>query len=169
MEVNNYKIIIPVSPDSINKVIRFGKTENDIVKLKKKWEKIAMIFLEQAIDDYKLPKKFVGRTAFFFKLFFETHRERDGDNYAAMCKGIIDACVQLKLLPDDNHNFVDDDGRRLRIDHDRPRVEVYIKEKNADGKFANLEKDYEQCKITDELGYVSSEQEGAISSVKTDS
>ena len=86
--------------------------------------------IEQAIANEELPSRFKGRIGVFFKLFFSTHRGRDGDNYSAMCKGIIDAMVQKNMIKDDNSDYVDDDGRRLRVDPERPRAEVYIKEKN---------------------------------------
>lgn len=142
MQKIKHKFLIPVSPDSINQVMTYGKTEGDVVKLKKKWERIAMTFIEQAIDDHELPHKLVGRVAFFFKLFFAVKRNRDGDNYEAMCKGVVDAFVKLQLIPDDNADFVDDDGRRLRIDPERPRVEVYITQKVDDETFAEI-KGYE--------------------------
>lgn len=129
MQVNHYKLLIPVPPDSINKVITYGKKEGDIVVLKHKWQKVAHTCIDEAIINGELPEKFKGRVAFFFKLYFQTNRERDGDNYAAMCKGIIDAFVQKRLIQDDSAEFVDDDGRRLRVEPDRPRVEVYVKEK----------------------------------------
>jgi hypothetical protein len=128
-QVNNYKIILPINPDSINKVITYGKREGDIVVLKKKWEKYALITIDEALDSGYLPPKFKGRLAFFFKLYFSLNRTRDGDNYEAMCKGIIDAFVVKKMIEDDNSNCVDDDGRRLLVDAERPRVEVYLKEK----------------------------------------
>jgi len=129
MQINKYKLLIPISPDSINKVITYGKKEGDIVVLKHKWQKLAHCFIEEAINEGQLPAKFKGRVSFFFKLYFETERTRDGDNYAAMCKGIIDAFVQKNMIEDDNALFVDDDGRRLRVDPERARCEVYIKEK----------------------------------------
>ena len=128
-QVNNYKIVVPYAPESINKVIGYGKSEGDIVVLKHKWQRLASIILEQAIVESKLPSKFKGRIGVFFILYFKTDRGRDGDNYSAMCKGIIDAMVRKNMIPDDNYNYVDDDGRRLRIDPERPRAEVYIKEK----------------------------------------
>jgi len=132
MEKNKYKIIIPVSPDSINKVATYGKKEGDVVVLKHKWQKLAYTILEEKINAGDLPNKFKGKIGVFFKLFFETSRQRDGDNYEAMCKGVIDALVYLKMIKDDNTEFVDDDGRRLRVEKDRPRVEVVITEKIKD-------------------------------------
>lgn len=141
MQINHYKIILPFSPDSINKVITYGKKEGDIVVLKHKWQKLSHLIIEEAIASGQLPTKFKGRVAFFFKLYFETARTRDGDNYEAMCKGIIDAFVQKRLLQDDNSHLVDDDGRRLRIDRDRPRVEIYIKEKIKDIELVSIKYD----------------------------
>jgi len=129
MQVNKYKITVPVSPDSINQAITYGKFERDIVILKHKWQRLAKLIIDCAIIDGDLPAKFHGRVAFFFKIYFETDRQRDGDNYEAMCKGIIDAFVNKQMIKDDNSDYVDDDGRRLRVDQERPRIEVYIKEK----------------------------------------
>lgn len=134
-------MLIPVSPDSINKVITYGKKEGDIVVLKHKWQKLSHIIIDDAIAAGDLPVRFKGRVAFFFRLYFETSRQRDGDNYEAMCKGIIDAFVQKRLIKDDNSSIVDDDGRRLRVDKDRPRVEVYIKEKIKDGDLVSINYD----------------------------
>lgn len=132
MEKNKYKIIIPVSPDSINQVATYGKRDGDIVGLKHKWQKLAYTILNEKINSGDLPCKFKGKIGVFFKLFFETSRQRDGDNYEAMCKGVIDALVYLKMIKDDNTEFVDDDGRRLRVEKERPRVEVIITEKIKD-------------------------------------
>lgn len=129
MQINRYHLLIPVSPDSINNVITYGKREGDIVVLKHKWQKLACQYIDEAINNGTLPPKFKGRIAVKFKLYFETERTRDGDNYEAMCKGIIDALVVKRLIPDDNAKYVDDDGRRLRIDSERPRAEMFIKEK----------------------------------------
>ena len=138
MQVNNYKFLIPVSPDSVNTVIQYGKREGDIVALKKKWEHIAMTFIDEAIDEGTLPERFNGRISIFFALYFSVKRNRDGDNYTAMCKGILDAFVVKHLVKDDNSKFVDDDGRRLRVDQERPRVEVFIKEKIEDGSLVGV-------------------------------
>ena len=56
------------------------------------------------------------------------HKERDGDNYTLMCKGILDAFVQMGMIKDDNFNYVDDNGRRFDVDNERPRVEIYVTE-----------------------------------------
>lgn len=143
MQINNYKIIIPYAPDSINQVMTYGKKDGDIVVLKHKWQKVAHTVIEQAIAEGKLPVKFKGRVAFFFKLYFKTSRQRDGDNYASMCKGIVDAFVQKRMIQDDSSEYVDDDGRRLRVDEERPRAEIYIKEKITDEKLVTI-KPYEQ-------------------------
>lgn len=142
MQIESYKLIIPTSPDSINKVITYGKKEGDIVVLKHKWQKIAHSFIEEAISENILPAKFKGRVAFFFKLYFETERTRDSDNYEAMCKGIIDAFVQKRLVKDHSSKYVDDDGRRLRVDQDRPRVEIYIKDKLKNDELVNINYNY---------------------------
>lgn len=142
MQTNEYKLVIPYAPDSINQVITYGKKEGDIVMLKHKWQKVAHTIIEQAIWDEGLPTKFKGRIAVFFKLYFKTERQRDGDNYAAMCKGIIDAFVQKRMIKDDSAEYVDDDGRRLRVDAERPRVEVYIREKITALNLISI-KDYE--------------------------
>lgn len=142
MQVNEYKMLIPVSPDSINKVITYGKKEGDIVVLKHKWQKLSHTIIDEAISYGQLPVRFKGRVSFFFRLYFETARQRDGDNYEAMCKGIIDAFVQKRLIKDDNSSIVDDDGRRLRVDKYSPRVEVYIKEKIKDDSLVSI--NYEQ-------------------------
>lgn len=125
---NNYKIVIPKNPDSINKVVKYGKKSGDVVVLKRKWEELAMIYIKKNQDEGELPEKFLGKIGIHFKLIFETQRERDGDNYTLMCKGILDAFVQMGMVRDDNHNFVDDNGRRFEVDNERPRVEIYITE-----------------------------------------
>lgn len=129
MQYNHYKLIIPYAPDSINKVVTYGKKEGDIVVLKHKWQKIAHTLIESAIANGELPVRFKGRIAVKFFLYFRTNRGRDGDNYSAMCKGVLDAFVQKNMIKDDNSKFVDDDGRRLRVDPDRPRAELFITEK----------------------------------------
>jgi Holliday junction resolvase RusA-like endonuclease len=151
MQTNNYKIIIPYAPDSINQVVQYGKRNGDVVMLKHKWEKVANFIIDQNVWDGNLPDKFRGRIGFFFKLYFKTERERDGDNYTLMCKGIIDAFVKKGFIKDDNARFVDDDGRRLRIDPEAPRVEIYIKEKIEDDILVKI-KPYEQptCEDTNQ-------------------
>jgi len=129
MEKNFYKFVIPVKPDSINKVCQFGKTGGDIIKMKHKWEKIAMTYIARARDSGDLPESFFGKIGVHFKLFFEYERQRDGDNYALMCKGILDAFVKSQMIEDDNYTHVDDNGRRFEIDKDQSRVEVHITEK----------------------------------------
>lgn len=125
---NYYKIIIPKNPDSINKVVKYGKRSGDVVVLKRKWEELAMIYIKKAQDEDELPEKFLGKIGIHFKLIFETQRERDGDNYTLMCKGILDAFVQMGMIKDDNFNYVDDNGRRFDVDNERPRVEIYVTE-----------------------------------------
>lgn len=139
MQINQYKLIIPYAPDSINKVITYGKKEGDIVVLKHKWQKIAHILLESAICSGELPTRFKGKIGVRFVLYFSTHRGRDGDNYSAMCKGVIDAMVQKNMIIDDSSRYVDDDGRRLKVDPDRPRAEVYIKEKIKDEDIVQIQ------------------------------
>lgn len=143
MQINHYKVIIPYAPDSINQVVQYGKKSGDVVMLKHKWEKVAHFIIDQNIYDGNLPDRFHGKVGFFFKLFFKTERERDGDNYTLMCKGIIDAFVEKGFIEDDSARFVDDNGRRLRIDPESPRVEIYIKEKVSDRKLIRI-KEYEQ-------------------------
>lgn len=144
MQIESYKLLIPASPDSINKVITYGKREGDIVVLKHKWQKIAHAYIDEALNSGELPDKFKGRVSFFFKLYFETERARDSDNYEAMCKGIIDAFVQKRLIKDDNSYLVDDDGRRLRVDRERPRVEVYIKDKISGKSLVEINYDFQR-------------------------
>lgn len=151
MQINNYHLLIPVSPDSINTVIMFGKREGDIVILKHKWQKLACLYIEEAIVNGFLPSKFKGRIAVKFKLYFETIRARDGDNYEAMCKGIIDALVVKRLIKDDNASFVDDDGRRLRVDKERPRVELFIREMIKDNLLVTI-KEYGNSKLGNNSG-----------------
>jgi len=138
VQINKYKLIVPYSPDSINRVGTYGKKDGDVVVLKHKWQKIAHTLIDIARADGTLPEKFKGRVAFFFKLYFTTNRERDGDNYEAMCKGVIDAFVQKRMIKDDSAQYVDDDGRRLRVDPERPRAEVYIREKIPDDELVSL-------------------------------
>ena len=129
MKKNLYKFVIPVKPDSINKVCQYGKKDGDLVKMKHKWEDIARIYIRKAKDDQTLPEHFNGKIGIHFKLFFELERQRDGDNYTLMCKGILDAFVMEKMIEDDNYTHVVDIGRRFEIDRDRSRVEVHITEK----------------------------------------
>jgi len=136
---NYYKLIIPVNPDSINKVVKYGKKDGDVVVLKRKWEHLGISYIRRAIDDRTLPEKFNGRIGVHFKLIFETERERDGDNYTLMCKGILDAFVLEKMIKDDNYKFVDDNGRRFRVDKERPSVEVYITETITDRDVVSIQ------------------------------
>ena len=167
MQINVYKLLIPVSPDSINKVMQFGRKESDITQLKKKWERIAITFIEEAQADGDLPARFNGRISVFFKLYFAMARNRDGDNYEAMCKGITDALVVKRLVLDDNSKVIDDDGRRLRIDPDRPRVEVLIKEKLPDGSLVEIDNyhRYESEEVEIEYGQFSPLQSGESDSL----
>jgi len=138
MQINHFKIVIPFSPDSINRVITYGKKEGDIVVLKHKWQKLAHLAIDTALEDGNLPPKFKGKIGVLFKCYFEYHRNRDGDNYTAMCKGIIDALVQKRMIKDDNSEYVDDNGRRLLVDDDRPRVEVFITERIPGNELVSL-------------------------------
>lgn len=125
----NYKITIPGQPDSINQVTSYGKNEGDLMHIKKKWEKIAFVQLQEELTEDRLPIKFRGVIGLHFKLYFELNRRRDDDNYTLMCKGILDAFVKMGMIEDDSNEFVQDNGRRLIIDPERPRVVVYITEK----------------------------------------
>lgn len=127
-----YKIILPYYPDTINKVTKFGKSEGDLVGLKKKWERRMIIAINDLQTDSKLPKIFRGTIGIHFKLYFEYKRTRDGDNYTLMCKGLLDAFVRSRMIIDDNEEFVQDNGRRLLVDYNQPRVEIYITEKVPD-------------------------------------
>lgn len=137
--------------------MQFGRKEADITQLKKKWERIAITFIEEAQINGELPDRFHGKISVFFKLYFSMVRNRDGDNYEAMCKGITDALVVKRLVLDDNSNIIDDDGRRLRIDPERPRVEVLIKEKLPDGSLVSIDNyhRYETEEIEIEYGQYS--------------
>lgn len=134
----HYKFTIPVTPDSINKVTKYGKTDGDVLHLKKKWEKIAIMQLQHEINEGRLPKEFKGVIGLHFKLYFEFSRTRDDDNYTLMCKGILDAFVRVGLIEDDSNEFVKDNGRRLIVDPDHPRVDVYITEHIADEAIPDL-------------------------------
>lgn len=133
--IKNYlKFVVPVRPDSINKVCQYGKKGGDVIQMKHKWEKIARIYIRRAIVDGELPEYFDGKIGVHFKLFFELERQRDGDNYTLMCKGILDAFVKEGMIEDDNYTHVDDNGRRFAIDKDQSRVEVHIVEKVEEDK-----------------------------------
>jgi len=136
---NHYKFVIPKNPDSINKVVKYGKKNGDVVGLKRKWEKLALIYLRKARDDGDLPEKFVGKIGVHFKLIFETERERDGDNYTLMCKGVLDAFVMERMIRDDNYKYVDDNGRRFQVEGDRGRVEMYITETITDRDVVSIQ------------------------------
>jgi len=145
---NNYKFTLPYPPDSLNKVMKFGKKEGDIVKIKHKWERLSILYINQAINSNMLPRQFTGKIGVHFKLYFKTSRERDGDNYASMCKGILDAFVKEGMIRDDSQQYVNDNGRRLILDRDRPRVDVYITEEVDDDDVVEIkplvEINYEQ-------------------------
>lgn len=133
-----HKIIIPLSPDSINKVTKYGKTDGDVLQLKKKWERIMISRINELHAEGSLPERFRGVIGVHFKLFFEFNRTRDDDNYTLMCKGILDAFVRTDMIEDDNNQFVQDNGRRLSVDPERPRVEVHIVEKIPDDRVATI-------------------------------
>lgn len=126
MNQNVYDIVIPVPPNSINEIVSFGSQFSDIRSLKKKWEKIAMHYLQELIDTEYLPEYFTGIIGVRFFIYFEKYRKRDGDNYYLMCKGIIDSMVELGLVEDDNSEIVKFDGIRCYVDKERPRVVVKI-------------------------------------------
>ena len=135
---NYYKLIIPVNPDSINKVVKYGKREGDVVVLKRKWESLAVNYILKAQQDGELPEEFLGKIGVHFKLIFDTERERDGDNYTLMCKGILDAFTKLRMIRDDNYKYVDDNGRRFQVEPERGRVEIYITEKILDRQIVEI-------------------------------
>lgn len=62
-----------------------------------------------------------------YRLFFETNRYRDDDNYVGGCKPVLDG---LK-----GHAFPDDDSRTVTVlppvfgvDRDKPRTEIVIRD-----------------------------------------
>ena len=130
MHNNNYRIIIPIRPDSINEITQYGKTNADLVAFKKKWEKLSLPYLNQCIDTGELPERFKGKVYIRFHLYFTLNRRRDEDNYTLMTKGIIDALVYLRILKDDSTEYLGNDGTRIHTEpnDDRPRVEMEITE-----------------------------------------
>ena len=130
MQIENYKLIIPTSPDSINKVITYGKKRRRHCCFKAQVAKDSSLFLlRKQYQKIFCQLNLKGALLSFLNYILKLERTRDSDNYEAMCKGIIDAFVQKRLVKDDSSKYVDDDGRRLRVDRDRPRVEIYIKDK----------------------------------------
>src|SRR5680860_111467 len=132
MEENQYDIIIPVEPNSINEIVSFGSQFSDIRSLKKKWQEIATFYLQEKIDSGDLPEFFTGIIGIRFFIYFEKRRKRDEDNYYLMCKGIVDSMVELGLVEDDNSEIVKFDGIRCYIDRDQPRVLISIIEYTSD-------------------------------------
>lgn len=126
METNEYNVIIPVSPNSINEIVSFGSQFSDIRSLKKKWEDLSAVYFQELIDEQRLPEYFTGVIGVRFFIYFEKHRRRDEDNYYLMCKGIIDCMVNLGLVEDDNSLIVKFDGIRCYVDRDRPRIVISI-------------------------------------------
>ncbi len=124
-KVKNYKIIIPYQPDSFNQVY-FGKNR-EVSDLKLRWEHRMTTVLENQVREHNLPYKIKGISEFFFKLYFETHRTRDADNYYLITKGIMDAFVTTNIIKDDSSKYALHNGMRVFIDPERPRIEVFIK------------------------------------------
>ena len=133
------KIIIPYAPDSINKVITYGKNINDLVSLKHKWQDIATIYINNALSDGDLPEKFRGLLTFKFKLYFGTKRRRDEDNFFVITKAIIDEFVRSGFVEDDCSEYVHFGGLWLLMDPGRPRIEVYITESLRDDQIVKIE------------------------------
>lgn len=132
------KIIIPYAPDSMNKVVKFGSTVGDITALKHKWQDIASIYLQDALVEGIIPDKFKGLLTFKFKLFFETKRRRDEDNYYIINKAIIDEFVRSGFIEDDNSELVHFGGAWLHVDPISPRVEIYLTEYLRDDQVVNI-------------------------------
>lgn len=54
--------------------------------------------------------------------------KKDIDNVAFAKKFVLDALVNLKILPDDSRKWVKGFTDEFAIDKDHPRVEIYISE-----------------------------------------
>jgi hypothetical protein len=60
---------------------------------------------------------------------FTTNRNRDGHNYAATMKPIIDQLVKMGVWPDDNTKYVLDSTPILVVDKTRPEtVRIHVEE-----------------------------------------
>lgn len=66
---------------------------------------------------------------------FEPNMKRDEDNVMfGACKIILDALQQLGILPNDNRRWVRLDLLPVRVDRERPRIEVTLEENAGQAK-----------------------------------
>ena len=69
-----------------------------------------------------------GKTTFCIQCF-EPNMKRDEDNVLfGACKIILDALQQTNILPNDNRRWVRLDLLPVRVDRQKPRIEVTLKE-----------------------------------------
>ena len=89
-----------------------------------------LIWAEGQIQKVKKPKKPLNKTKLIFRLYFETNRRRDSQNYiAGGLIAIIDSLVQLRYIIDDNHKVIGSPKVGMYIDKNEPRTEIEIKRK----------------------------------------
>lgn len=131
-----YFFTIPYQPDSFNQVY-FGK-RGEMTEMKLRWEERTATVLESLMIEKVLPHRMNGVAEFFFKLYFETQRNRDEDNYHLIIKGIMDAFVTVGILKDDCSKYALQNGARIYIDPERPRIEVFIVNRYEDHDYTSI-------------------------------
>jgi hypothetical protein len=79
------------------------------------------------------PKKPIKKAILNFKLYFETNRKRDSQNYiAGGLIAMIDSLVKLGIIVDDNYKVIGDPAVELYIDKDNPRTEIIIEKSKVE-------------------------------------
>ena len=137
--------IIPYQPDSFNQVY-FGK-RGEMTEMKLRWEERTATVLENEMLDKKLPRRMKGVAEFFFKLYFETQRNRDEDNYHLIIKGIMDAFVTVGILKDDSSKYALQNGARIYVDPERPRIEIFIVNRYEDHDYTSIATEREKAYV----------------------
>ena len=154
-----YTLIIPYGPDSLNQ--HYFGTRQEMMDLKLRWEQRTITVLEQATAERLIPYRFTGTAEFFFRLYFENPRNRDLDNYFLIVKGIMDAFVTTAIVKDDNYRYVLQNGMRIFLDPERPRIELDITHRYDDRDYVSIAK-----ARTDEAGAVTTAPAVSIASDK---
>ncbi len=105
-------------------------------RMKKENQQVVRLYGQNAILKSQL-RKVTNFPALFEITWYEPNANRDYDNIVFAKKFILDALVELKILPDDSLKYVRRANDEVKIDKENPRIEVVIKEINDYGEQQN--------------------------------
>lgn len=121
-EATEQKFVIDGKLDGLNAYTKANRSNMYAgAKMKKDNETVVAYYIRK----HKV-KKVVGYPISLKITWVEPDRRRDLDNISFATKFILDALVKKGIIPNDNQKYVTAIEHHVKVDKERPRVEVTI-------------------------------------------